>query len=109
MLEKTTKINMLYDFYHPLLTDKQKEYMELYYREDYSLGEIANLSNVSRQAVYDNIRRTEQLLKTYEGKIHLYEKFQRRNYLLTTLQEAILQEQDSKNVRNIIAELQKID
>ena len=41
MLEKTTRINYLYDFYQSLLTEKQKSYMSLYYLDDYSLGEIA--------------------------------------------------------------------
>lgn len=109
MLEKTTRINMLYDFYHPLLTDKQKKYMELYYLEDYSLGEIANLSDVSRQAVYDNIRRTEQLLETYEQKLFLYEKFQQRTELFTTLKEAVSEKKDMKSVVKIIDKLQKID
>ena len=42
MLEKTTRINYLYDFYQSLLTEKQKSYMSLYYLDDYSLGEIAD-------------------------------------------------------------------
>src|SRR5690625_4592570 len=100
MLEKTTKLNMLYDFYHPLLTEKQKEYMELYYLEDYSLGEIANLRDVSRQAVYDNIKRTEQLLETYEEKLNLYKKFEQRTDIVTLLKEAISQEKDSQHIGN---------
>ncbi|MEI3610924.1 putative DNA-binding protein [Pseudogracilibacillus sp. SO30301A] len=109
MLEKTTRINMLYDFYHLLLTDKQKDYMELYYREDYSLGEIASESNVSRQAVYDNIKRTEQLLETYEEKLKLYSKFQQRQNLLTELKEKSKQAKLSDQLAEIIDALQKID
>lgn len=78
---------MLYDFYGILLTDKQKEYMELYYREDYSLSEIADLVHVSRQAIYDNIKRTEQLIENYEVKLQLHTKFMRRQQLLIELQE----------------------
>ena len=59
--------------------------MELYYREDYSLSEIADESNVSRQAVYDNIKRTEQLLESYEEKLHLYEKFMKRSEIVVTV------------------------
>lgn len=109
MLEKTTRINMLYDFYHLLLTDKQKDYMELYYREDYSLGEIASESDVSRQAVYDNIKRTEQLLETYEEKLHLYSKFQQRQDLLSELKEKAKHEHLSDQLLDLIDALQKID
>lgn len=90
MLQKTTRMNFLYDFYHALLTEKQQEYMALYYRDDYSLVEIAELSNVSRQAVYDNIRRTEQSLEMYEEKLKLYEKFKERMLLLTELKQTLI-------------------
>lgn len=108
MLEKTTRINMLYDFYGVLLTEKQQEYMELYYREDYSLGEIANLSNVSRQAIYDNIKRTEQLIETYEAKLNLYEKFTERQKLLTTL-EAEIQANNASEILSIVEQLNNIN
>ena len=81
MLEKTTRMNFLFDFYQVLLTPKQKSYMALYYLDDFSLGEIAEEYNVSRQAVYDNIKRTESMLEDYEAKLHLFEKFQKRNAL----------------------------
>ncbi|HZW67383.1 MAG TPA: putative DNA-binding protein [Pseudogracilibacillus sp.] len=89
MLEKTTRLNMLYDFYHQLLTKKQMEYMELYYREDYSLSEIANHNDVSRQAVHDTIKRTEQHLEMYEKKLRLYDKFTSRNEQLERLEKAL--------------------
>lgn len=85
MLEKTTRINALYDFYQKLLTEKQRNYMEMYYVEDFSLGEISETSNVSRQAIYDNIRRTEQMLEEYEEKLGLYKKFIKRQKLLQEL------------------------
>lgn len=108
MLEKTTKINMLYDFYHSLLTNKQKEYMEMYYREDYSLGEIAELSEVSRQAVYDNIKRTEQLLVSYEEKLALYEKFLIRKKLFDQLKKTLSKE-DNNEANQLMEALEKID
>ncbi|ALX47440.1 putative DNA-binding protein [Lentibacillus amyloliquefaciens] len=88
MLEKTTRVNYLFDFYQPLLTPKQQNYMDMYYREDYSLGEISDLLNVSRQAVYDNIRRTESMLESYEMKLGLYDKFQKRTRILERMDEA---------------------
>ena len=55
-LVKTLRMNYLFDFYQSLLTDKQRNYLELFYLQDYALSEIADTFNVSRQAVYDNIR-----------------------------------------------------
>lgn len=108
MLQKTTRINILYDFYHPLLTAKQMEYMELYYREDYSLSEIAENSNVSRQAVYDTLKRTEQLLEVYEKKLHLFEKFQQRNLLLEEISDLMKVDNINRNsILNLIEQLQK--
>ncbi|MDO4670817.1 MAG: putative DNA-binding protein [Aerococcus sp.] len=70
-VEKTERMNQLYDYYQGLLTDKQRQYLDLYYREDYSLGEIAENLGVSRQAVYDNIHRSEQTLTHYEALLQL--------------------------------------
>lgn len=49
--------------------------MSLYYLDDYSLGEIAEEYDVSRQAVYDNIKRTEAMLEEYEEKLLLFQNF----------------------------------
>lgn len=77
MLEKTTRMNYLFDFYQSLLTQKQRSYMSLYYLDDLSLGEIAEEFDVSRQAVYDNIKRTEAMLEEYEEKISITSKVSR--------------------------------
>lgn len=89
LLEKTTRMNFLFDFYQALLTDKQRSYMELYYLDDHSLGEIAESYEVSRQAVYDNIRRTEAMLEEYEEKLQLFSKFQQRQKVMEQLTNAI--------------------
>lgn len=65
-IEKTNRMNALFEFYSTLLTEKQMNYMELYYADDFSLGEIVEEYQVSRQAVYDNIKRTERILEDYE-------------------------------------------
>lgn len=75
MLEKVDRMNLLYDFYGQLLTDRQKYFMELYYGQNLSLGEIAEECAVTRQAVYDTLKRAEQLLTQYEEKLGLVEKF----------------------------------
>ncbi len=70
MLRKTVEISILYDFYKQLLTEKQKNIVDLYYNQDLSLGEIAQGLDVSRQAVYDMLKRTERLLYDYEEKLN---------------------------------------
>jgi predicted DNA-binding protein YlxM (UPF0122 family) len=110
MLEKTTRMNYLYDFYQSLLTPKQRNYMSLYYLDDYSLGEIAEEYDVSRQAVYDNIKRTEAMLEDYEQKLLLFDKFQKRQKLLQKLKERI--EQccgKDKELFMLIEELEKLE
>ena len=89
MLEKTTRVNFLFDFYQSLLTDKQRIYMELYYLDDLSLGEIAEEYEVSRQAVYDNVRRTEAMLEDYEAKLALFNKFQERSTLIEQIEQRL--------------------
>ena len=104
LLEKTTRMNFLFDFYQALLTDKQRSYMELYYLDDHSLGEIAESYSISRQAVYDNIRRTEAMLEEYEEKLKLFEKFQQRQEVLKQLTEAIRNEKSSVEERLTLVE-----
>lgn len=81
-IEKTNRMNALFEFYAALLTDKQMNYIELYYADDYSLAEIAEEFHVSRQAVFDNIKRTEKVLETYERKLHMYSDYIVRNEIL---------------------------
>ncbi|ASK63515.1 hypothetical protein CFK37_15810 [Virgibacillus phasianinus] len=109
MLDKTTRINYLFDFYQALLTPKQRNYMEMYYLEDYSLGEISELSEVSRQAVYDNIKRTEQMLESYEKKLHLYDKFQSRIVLLDKIEHDLEKSAPTTDVISMLNQLKEID
>ena len=104
LLEKTTRMNFLFDFYQALLTEKQRSYMELYYLDDHSLGEIAESYEISRQAVYDNIRRTEAMLEEYEDKLRLLEKFQQRQRMLRELTDAIKDENATIEVRLALIE-----
>lgn len=58
----------------------------MYYADDFSLGEIAEEYEISRQAVYDNIRRSEKILQQYEDKLNLYHSFIERNDKLDQIQ-----------------------
>ncbi|MEH7387044.1 putative DNA-binding protein [Bacillus sp. JJ1521] len=109
MLEKTTRMNYLYDFYQSLLTPKQRNYMSLYYLDDFSLGEIAEEYEISRQAVYDNIKRTETMLEEYEEKLLLFQKFQERRKLITELKRLSHEYDDSLELENVIQLLEKLE
>lgn len=73
-IEKREEVIGLYDIYKPLLTDKQKKYFEDYYFEDLSIGEIAENYQISRNAVFDQIKRVTAILMDYEAKLSLDKK-----------------------------------
>jgi uncharacterized protein len=66
MLDKTVRLTQLYDWYAPLLTEKQREVFELYFHHNLSLAEIAADHRVSRTAVHDILVRIEAQLSRYE-------------------------------------------
>ncbi len=68
------EIGILLDYYKVLLTEKQSRYLIEYFEEDLSLTEIAENYGISRQAVYDNIKRGIKILKNYEEKLKFYER-----------------------------------
>ena len=68
--------------------------MKLYYLEDLSLGEIADEYDVSRQAVYDNVRRTETMLEDYELKLNLFSKFQKRMDIVEQMEKVLTDNTD---------------
>lgn len=95
-MDKILQISLLYDFYGEMLTDKQKQVIELYYNDDLSLSEISQEINISRQGVFDLLKRSEKLLDYYEDKLKLVNKF-------------IYQNQKLKEVYDIIKKIDKKD
>lgn len=77
---------ILYDYYGALLTDKQRDLYDLYYNEDLSLAEIAELKGISRQAAWDNIKHAEEKLIEIEEKTGLIKKVQELEWRLKTYQ-----------------------
>ena len=71
MKNQTFRMTMLFDFYGELLTDRQKEFYDLYYNEDLSLSEIAENYGISRQGVRDVIVRAENYMTEIEDKTGL--------------------------------------
>lgn len=107
-LIKTTRINFLFDFYQSLLTDKQRIYMDLYYLEDHSLGEIADEYGISRQAVYDNVRRSEMMLEDYELKLNLFSKFQKRLEIIGNMEKLLIDSTDqTEEVQELLETLKE--
>ncbi|HEI6323893.1 TPA: putative DNA-binding protein [Staphylococcus aureus] len=105
-LVKTLRMNYLFDFYQSLLTNKQRNYLELFYLEDYSLSEIADTFNVSRQAVYDNIRRTSDLVEDYEKKLELYQKFEQRREIYDEMKKHL---SNPEQIQRYIQQLEDLE
>ncbi|MDR7315912.1 YlxM family DNA-binding protein [Brevibacillus nitrificans] len=112
MLEKTNQVNLLFDFYAPLLKGKQREYLELYYLDDLSLSEIAEMHEVSRQAVYDHIKRAEKQLFEYDQKLHLADRHEQRMVALNRMKELVneLADSDTRDELNtLLHQLSEMD
>lgn len=85
---KDLRIVLLLDFYGELLTEKQRNVIELYYDEDLSLGEIAEHESITRQGVRDSIKRGEQTMLDMEEKLGLMKRFSEYNETLDRIAEA---------------------
>ncbi len=105
ILDKAIEISELYDVYQDLLTDKQKEYMESYYYNNYSISEISENMNVSRNAVHDQLKRTVKKLYDYESKLELRNKDKLRYKIL----EKMKNEKDLNKVLDLVKELEKVE
>ncbi|MEK3905253.1 MULTISPECIES: YlxM family DNA-binding protein [unclassified Paenibacillus] len=112
-LEKTNRINLLFAFYERLLTDKQQTFLKYYFHDDFSLGEIAAEFEISRQAVYEHIKRAEQVLENYEEKLGLLSKHEDRNKYLEEMRRlqdtAMLPEQYKQQFMELMDRLQKLE
>ena len=75
MKNQAYRMALLYDFYGDMLTDRQKEFYDLYYNEDLSLSEIAENYGISRQGVRDVIVRAEATLTELEDKTGIIRRF----------------------------------
>ena len=88
MKNQTFRMTMLFDFYGELLTERQKEFYELYYDEDLSLSEIAENYGISRQGVRDVIVRAEAYMTEIEDKTGLVRRFMQRTPHLERIEAA---------------------
>lgn len=88
-MERQVRTGLLYDFYGSLLTEKQRQVMELYYQEDWSLAEIAATASSSRQAVHDLLQRSERIMEEYEAKLGLLERYLKDQATLKELAQGL--------------------
>ena len=91
MIEKMMRIGRLYDFYSSLLTEHQRKCIEMHYMQDLSLGEIASELGVSRQAVNDILRRTEESMVQYEASLQLLMHEKEQDEILQQAHDLITQ------------------
>ena len=88
MKNQTYRMTMLFDFYGETLTERQKEFFDLYYNEDLSLGEIAENYGISRQGVRDVIVRAEASMQEIEDKTGLIRRFMQMQPKIAAIEEA---------------------
>lgn len=109
-MEDRVEISLLMDIYSPLLTEKQKNIMELYYNDDLSLAEIAELNNTSRQAIHDLIKRCYKQILSYEDKLNLLKKSLERESVIESLLNDMknkysIEENDLEEYKDILLNL----
>ncbi len=97
------QMSLLYDYYGELLTERQRMCFDLYYNQDYSLSEIAQELQVSRQGVYDNLSRAEALLRNMEEKTGCVKRDLQNRRMMRTIVSAAkqLQGRDDAEVRDL--------
>ena len=95
---KDIKISLLLDFYGDILTDKQREAVELYYNEDLSLSEIAEQTDVTRYGIRDRIVKSENILIDMENKLGLAKRFED---MKTVIESIINKLENIKNDKDI--------
>ncbi len=96
MKNQAYRMALLFDFYGDTLTERQKEFYDLYYNEDLSLSEIAENYGISRQGVRDVIVRAEAALTELEDKTGIIRRF----HVMQDQLSGLLSDVDAINQRN---------
>lgn len=107
-MDRILRQSLLYDFYGELLTRHQKQIYEDIVLNDLSYTEVAREEGISRQGVYDLIKRCDKILEEYEAKLHLVEKFQNAKHMVTDvkhLAKDILAESIDEEIRRKLEQI----
>ena len=96
-MDEVVYLNDLFDIYGELLTEKQKDYFRDYYFDNLSYGEIASKYDVSRNAIFKQLKFGTDKLKELEGILHIYEKNNKIKDMINNISD-----------ENIVKELEKL-
>lgn len=112
MYDKIVQIALLFDFYGQLLTEKQRDIVDMYYNNDLSLGEISEQQSISRQGVYDSLKRAEKTLYEYEEKLGLVDRFLKQKEsmkkIIEMLDELITEKEfDNKSIEEKLIDIKE--
>ena len=105
-LDEIVKLSYLYDFYGALLKENHRQIFEDYVLNDLSLSEIAEEHGITRQGVYDVVKRCRTKLKDYEQRLHLVHKFEIMKEKLQKIEKiaAETSEQNSDGIPKSVSE-----
>ena len=103
-MEDKVKLTMLMDFYANLLSESKRQVMIDYVENDFSLSEIASIKNVTRQAAYDIVKKSEQQLNDFEAKLGLVDRFVKAKNMLVDLSKN-LDDNAKKKIETVIDNL----
>lgn len=109
-MEKNVEISILSQIYKDILTEKQFEILDQYYNNDYSLSEIAENYNITRQAVRDNIKNGESKLYDLENKLGIMKKNEKQQKIIEDIITKLdnLEIKDKEKINSIKIELMKL-
>ena len=96
MRGKDLTISILLDAYGALLTERQRELVDLYYNEDLSLAEISENTGITRQGVRDGIKKSEAFLRECEEKLGICDKNEKLRNLFDELKSKLEQDHSGK-------------
>ena len=109
-MEKNIEISILSQIYKDILTEKQFEILDQYYNNDYSVSEIAENYNITRQAVRDNIKNGESKLYDLENKLGIMKKNEKQQKIIEDIITKLdnLEIKDKEKINSIKIELMKL-
>ena len=108
-MEKIVRQSLLFDFYGELLTEHQKNIYEDVVMNDMSYSEIARIYGISRQGIYDMVKRCDKILEDYEDKLKLVEKFVTAREKISEVKDCIRKVREINTDNNVYSILVDIE